>query len=605
MTEPAEALTVPDTVQAIGPELSGLCEACAAKDRAFLVDTGPLWVAGRESRPGFRVGMGSRVLAAVQPGDLGAVANVLLFPGVARRQSVGSRGSVVETLVSSPRLPLVVAQWAGSGAGSDESGATPEEIVVELAPPAAHAPSGVTASDTPYGEGRPALHRPVVQRHGDHVTVEASGQLTAVALSPAPGAVRARTRPDGGVRVVFTPSSDAPPSLLVTAGSRERVRASIAAGRHARAHATQASAGPHEGLILRSGVPEIDDGLLWLRSRLAGQARRATSPDPALGLAAIGVGDKAAGERLLAVGEPTSADHALLAARLASVLGDTGPAVRVAEHWKGHGSPEAHPLTALAARSLAEALDHVSHPNLIAGLRDMGAARPPPATGERRLPTVGGGTTEIGDEVWWQDLLSGDPSPPVPPHPRRSVVEARESCHRFVTDPDEAWTAWRRHLSSPSEHGDAPTTLWDPLPDAGPGGAHPDDAGEPSLTAELLLAVVHGLLGIRADAAVGRLRLAPRLPSHVLAFGVEGIPVGRSDLRMDYRRDGGLHTFELLPERAAVPPLVIFEPSVPGVVEEVRVDGEPAELEMVVADGRTTMAVQLPVDRPRTLEIRT
>ena len=39
--------------------------------------------------------------------------------------------------------------------------------------------------------------------------------------------------------------------------------------------------------------------------------------------------------------------------------------------------------------------------------------------------------------------------------------------------------------------------------------------------------------------------------------------------------------------------------------EEVRVDGEPAELEMVVAAGRTTVAVQLPVDRPRKVEIRT
>lgn len=622
----AEPLTVPDAVQAVGPDLSGLCEARTAEDRAFLVDTGSLWIAGAESRPGFRVGMGRRVLAAVRVEGLGAVANVLLFPGVARRQSVGSRGTVLETLVSSPRLPLVVAQWARRDAGSDESGPTPEEIVVELAPPAAHAPSGATvsehsprgsavlersgsedtASDAPDAEGRASVQRPLVRRHGDHVTVEASGHLTAVALSPAPRAVDAHPRTDGGVRVVFTPSTDAPPSLLVTTGSRERVRTSIAAGRHARAHATQAAAGPQEGLILRSGVPEIDDGLLWLRSRLAAQARRATSPDPGLGLAAIGVGDRDAGERLLSIGETTSAGHALLAARLASVLGDTGPAARVAEHWRRHGSPEAHPLTPLAARSLAEALDHVSHPDLIAGLRAMGAARRPPAIGERRLPTVGGDrTTEVGDEHWWQDLLSGDPSPPVPSDPRRAVVEARESCARFVTDPDGAWATWRRLLSSRSDQGDAPTTRWDPLPDAGPVEARPDDAGESSLTAELLLAVVHGLLGIRADAAVGRLRLAPRLPSHVRAFGVEGIPLGSSDLRMDYRRDGGVQTFELLPGRAAVPPLVIFEPSVPGVVEEVRVDGEPAELEMAVADGRTTIAVQLPVDRPRTLEIRT
>lgn len=601
-----------DTVPAIGAELSGLSEAHTAEERAFLLDGGALWIAGTESRPGFRVGAGSRVLATVRAEGFGAVANVLLFPGVARRQSVDARGTVLETLVSSPRLPLVVAQWARGGAGNDRAasdrsphapGATPEEIVVEIAAPGqGDAPSG-DASTGSAGEDGASAHRPIVERHDDHVTVEALGRITAVALSPEPAALDARPRPDGGIRVVFTPSTNGPSSLLVTAGNRDRVRICIGAGRHARAHATQAAAGPQEGLVLRSGVPEIDDGLLWLRSRLAGQARRATSPDPASGLAAMGVGDREVGERLLALGETRSPDHALLAARFASVLGDTGPAARIADHWGRHGPPEGHPLIGLAARSLAEALDHVSHPRLIAELRAMGATRQPPARGERRLPTVGGaGATEVDDERWWQSLLSGDPAPPVASHGRRAVVEAREACARFVTDPDAAWTTWRQLVSSAPEGGRATTTLWDPLPDSDPGAMN---RGAPSLAAELLLAVVHGLLGIRADAAVGRLRLAPRLPSHVRSFGVSGIPVGTSSLGMEYRRDAGLHTFELLPERAAVPPLLIFEPSVPGVAEEMRVDGEPADLETVTAEGRTMVPVQLPVDRPRKLEIRT
>lgn len=598
-----------DTVPAIGAELSGLSEAHTAEERPFLLDGGALWIAGTESRPGFRVGEGSRVLATVRVEGFGAVANVLLFPGVARRQSVGARGTVLETLVSSPRLPLVVAQWARGGAGNDRAGndgsphapgTTPEEIVVEIAAPG---PGDTPSGDASAGEDGASACRPIVGRHDDHVTVEALGRITAVALSPEPAAVDTRPRPDGGIRVVFTPSTDGPSSLLVTTGSRDRVRASIDAGRHARAHATQAAAGPREGLTLRSGVPEIDDGLLWLRSRLAGQARRATSPDPALGLAAIGVGDREAGERLLALGETRSPEHALLAARFASVLGDTGPAARIADHWGRHGPPAGHPLIGLAARSLAEALDHVSHPGLIAELRAMGATRQPPARGERRLPTVGGaGATEVDDERWWQSLLSEDPAPPVASHGRRAVVEAREACARFVTDPDGAWTTWRQLLSSAPEGGRATTTLWDPLPDSDPGATN---RGAPSLAAELLLAVVHGLLGIRADAAVGRLRLAPRLPSHLRSFGVSGIPVGTSSLGMEYRRDDGLHTFELLPERAAVPPLLVFEPSVPGVVVEMRVDGETADLETVTAEGRTMVPVQLPVDRPRKLEIRT
>jgi hypothetical protein len=54
-----------------------------------------------------------------------------------------------------------------------------------------------------------------------------------------------------------------------------------------------------------------------------------------------------------------------------------------------------------------------------------------------------------------------------------------------------------------------------------------------------------------------------------------------------------------------VPPLIVFEPSVAGAVDSVRVDGEAAELEVRRGGGRSVVPVQLPVDGIRTLEVVT
>ena len=54
-----------------------------------------------------------------------------------------------------------------------------------------------------------------------------------------------------------------------------------------------------------------------------------------------------------------------------------------------------------------------------------------------------------------------------------------------------------------------------------------------------------------------------------------------------------------------VPPLMVFEPSVAGAVESVRVDGEAAGLEVRQSGGRSVVPVQLPVDGVRTLEVVT
>ena len=86
---------------------------------------------------------------------------------------------------------------------------------------------------------------------------------------------------------------------------------------------------------------------------------------------------------------------------------------------------------------------------------------------------------------------------------------------------------------------------------------------------------------------------------------MEGIGIGAARLKLSYHREGAAHRYEVLPTDAGVPPLVVFEPSVDGAVESVRVDGDAAELEVRRGDGRSVVPVQLPVDGVRTLEIVT
>ena len=74
---------------------------------------------------------------------------------------------------------------------------------------------------------------------------------------------------------------------------------------------------------------------------------------------------------------------------------------------------------------------------------------------------------------------------------------------------------------------------------------------------------------------------------------------------MEYERSGAISRFTLLPEIAAVPPLVVFEPTVHGRIREVRIDGEIADLEPHSAGPMTVVPVQIPLDAPRTIELVT
>ncbi|MDX1645622.1 MAG: hypothetical protein R3304_00655 [Longimicrobiales bacterium] len=630
------ALVGPSEVPRIGVDLAGLCRTSSTVDAPFLAEGRAAWALGRESGSGMRVGIGFDTRAVIEPRGLGTAAATLHFPGVVRRHFVGQRGTCTETLVVGRTLPFVVCQW------SSPSGSLPEAIAVRIRAP------GEADDGTP---GDDSSDPPDPKRDGSTVWLESSGGATAVTTVPPTRALQLQS----GARILVHPAEGEHASLVVASGPTETVRSALAASRHLEGHAVRSACGPVDGLVPHTGVLEIDDGIEWLQARLdaqlhrwisargsrvlspTSQGPRASAPERDLtvlgiGLAAVATGLRDGVERLLSIADEASSSYGLVAARFASVFGDTRFAARAAEAWTAGPPPGQDPLGRLAARLLVNALDHSWHPNEMAGLRAMGLASasrdagpdraplvyggapsdtddptPQPSPGERRLPTLRAGRRRLQEHVdagdraheaaWWTGLLTSAPLPPLPHGDRSDVQRAREACARFSSDPDGAWVRWRTLLSAPPQHG---ATLWDvPPPEearARPGG---------SLSAELLLAFSHGLLGVDADAPAGRIRIAPRLPSHVTDFSLGGVRVGRASLRLHYRRDGRRHVFELVPEEASVPPLVLLEPRVDGRIRELRIDGDPADLDLREEGSGTSVPVQLPLDGPRTLEIET
>jgi hypothetical protein len=161
---------------------------------------------------------------------------------------------------------------------------------------------------------------------------------------------------------------------------------------------------------------------------------------------------------------------------------------------------------------------------------------------------------------------------------------------------DSAYAAWRAGLARGLKEGPEGRGSWDTWPEGLPHAA--PRAGV------VLAALVYGLLGLHADAPAGRIGVAPRLPGHVGAFGVRGIPVGDARLRLDYARSGDTHRFELSLSQGREPPMAILAPTLPcRHIAAVRVDGRPAELDVVPHGEGVRVLAQLPVDGPRVLEV--
>lgn len=166
-------------------------------------------------------------------------------------------------------------------------------------------------------------------------------------------------------------------------------------------------------------------------------------------------------------------------------------------------------------------------------------------------------------------------------------------------EPERAFRLWRGHLESGV---DGRRGLWPPQT-SGPGGGAPCllDAGAVGAAVAPLL---FGFLGAEADAAFGRLRLAPRLPGAWEAFEIRGVRMGDVRVGLRYRRDGPRHTFVLTPTAGRVPPNLVFEPLLPlEGIGGVRVDGEAADLDRHRTGRWTGVRLQLPLDSVREVTV--
>ena len=597
---------VPRSVTAIGPSVHGLTHAGPAAG-SYLAEGRRAHVLGDQREAAGTVtfrGVGSFSIRA--PG-LGRAANVVLSPGLLRRDLVGSHGLAIETLLVAPELPLVVVQW--SGPGHDRG---PITLDISLTMP---------------GEGSGDRSASAVERGPDGCVLRRGSVGLACGVSPRPISIEvAETEgPAGGpttARATIRTSPSDTVTLILAGGDEKLVAKAFGAAAHLDGHAVRAAAGPSEGgLVLDTGVAEIDDGVAWARARIGGLVDRVahdTTGDTSaetttllLGLAALAVGDREVSARASTVAPLVATDErsaspaaALLAARRAAVLGDVAGAAAIARAWASQGATSGMAddpaLSDLARRSLADGLLHAVPDSVIAALRAPTGSPVRGGTGGRgvtsgrgrSLPMAGTSLEKTSLGTWLSGLLAGRPSPPAPSSDVKEIESARHATARFLSDPNEAWTVWRSTLAEGLRGGPNGPATWD-------ADAHT------TLTAELLLALVHGMLGVTHDAPAGRLGIAPRMPDHITAFVARGITLGASSVELAYERSRSTHLLRLRPEIATIPPLIVLEPTVIGRVTTVRIDGRPADLDIRFDGERSVVPVQLPLEGPREVEIVT
>lgn len=571
------------TIPPVDPALQGLSIAQPARAEPFLVDGERVRFAGHQTRGGgqvlFRDVSGSAgITAAIRPEALGHAANLVLYPGVARRDFTGQRGSSLETVIAARTLPLLA--WQLSGSASDRT-----EVLLDIATPTASA---------------------VVTRSSEGILLSAEELALYLSVTPEPEEIEVLDT-HGRISVSLEFASGTAHTIVLASGSASEAESAMRAAEHLAGHAMGAARGEEGTLRVASGIEAVDDGLAWALARGHGLMVERPAATLGLGLAAVSMGHREGRARALArLMEQDVTSAGLLAARAGSTSGDVRPAADIADRILANPDAIDSDLLGLAARSLADALQYGAHPETLASLRALGArakiAPPARRMGGIALPMAGApahGTESVPTRATWlAALLAGDPGEPVLVEDVRAS-RARRAASVFRTDPDRAWADWRALLDEGLAGGPAGPATWDPLVDlSGP----QEDADRPATSGELILAFVHGMLGLSADAPVGRLRLAPRMPEHLTSFAVEGIPISDGTIRMAYERRGDSARFTLEPERVGVPPLVVFEPSVSGQIQTVLIDGRPAELDQRSEAGRTVVPVQLPLDSTRTVD---
>jgi hypothetical protein len=115
---------------------------------------------------------------------------------------------------------------------------------------------------------------------------------------------------------------------------------------------------------------------------------------------------------------------------------------------------------------------------------------------------------------------------------------------------------------------------------------------------------IEGTLGLRPDAAVGRLRIAPEIRPEWEFLRVSGIRMGDAIVDFEYRRESRKATFVLRQEEGRVPIQLIFEPLLPLTrVAEVRIADGIAEVEQTEEALGIRLRCQFPLDPERRVTV--
>ncbi len=137
-------------------------------------------------------------------------------------------------------------------------------------------------------------------------------------------------------------------------------------------------------------------------------------------------------------------------------------------------------------------------------------------------------------------------------------------------------------------------------------GLERDQPADPALAGVVPATVVFGMMGARAEAPYGRLRLAPAFPMAWRSARLDHLRVGSSRVSVSYERRGTAHVFGLEQTQGAIPLNLVFEPRVPGSgVVGADMDEQPAVLASIRVGSRVGVRLQLPLDRRRTVVVRT
>lgn len=531
-------------------------------------------------------------------------ANLLIGPRGAQRECFTPGGAILESVQLPESLPGVVMQWARPST----SGVNPAPLTLSLDLP----PEGGSVERGPPQQSS-HVTSPLRFHRAPGILWLAWGETGLLVCSPGSDALPELVSHGGVIQARWSiplPPGERAGMILQAAPSRGSWANPVAlAGvtAHHRRGELAAGGSGEPGLVLGTGVSEMDDAVhwsrAWIRDRLLTppgstprlHPTRITPPNaigsgplsglgadlaptfftgntgPAwLAMAAAAAGDREVGRAALDTlswADPSARLLAALAlARWTAWTGDTGPLVRFSELvLETFGDPSR--LVGVDTGVVRVVLDQVVAAGEAARHAPLASIEPPP-----ELPAPG---RRAGRPL---PMARGRNRPSAPP--------------RLLRDGQADVSASERERESLATRELLSRVARDP-------GCLGAGAG-----ALALLHLVSGMLGAHPDATFGRLTLSPLLPPHWTDFNARGIRIGDSTLDLAYRREGGSATWELGPHMGSVPVMVVFQPWQPvRGIRALRVDGAPAESEVVQETGWTRIALQLPVDRLRSVEV--